>query len=122
MGREVSLGVFPMGIDTAAWSAHAADPEIEKRAEEIRREAGGRKIVLGMDRLDYTKGILQRLLAVERLLENEPSLRDGFRFIQVTVPSREKVESYANCATVSTSWSGESTADSRRRVRCQSTG
>lgn len=96
MGREVTLGVFPMGIDTAAWLAHAADPEIEKRAEEIRREAGGRKIILGMDRLDYTKGILQRLLAVERLLENEPSLRDRFRFIQVTVPSRENVESYAN--------------------------
>jgi trehalose 6-phosphate synthase/phosphatase len=96
MGREVMLGVFPMGIDTAAWSAHAADPEIEKRAEEIRREAGGRKIILGMDRLDYTKGILQRLLAVERLLENEPSLRDQFRFIQVTVPSREKVEAYAD--------------------------
>jgi len=50
---------------------------------------------VGIDRLDYTKGIGRRLLAIERLLEREPQLRGKVRFIQVAVPSRDKVEAYA---------------------------
>ena len=93
-GREVRLGVFPMGVDAGTWAARGHGPEVLRRADQIREEAGGRRIILGIDRLDYTKGILRRLLAIERLLEGEPALRDKVRFIQVTVPSREKVESY----------------------------
>ena len=63
-------------------------------ADAIRRDAGGRQIVLGVDRLDYTKGILRRLHAVERLLASDPDLRERIRYIQVAVPSRGAVESY----------------------------
>jgi trehalose 6-phosphate synthase/phosphatase len=63
-------------------------------AAAIRRDAGGRQILLGIDRLDYTKGIPRRLLAVERLLERDPALCDTVRFIQVAVPSRGEVDSY----------------------------
>jgi trehalose 6-phosphate synthase/phosphatase len=93
-GRDVRLGVFPMGIDAPHFDAAAQDPEVIARADAIRRESGGRQIILGIDRLDYTKGIPRRLQAVERLLENDPSLRDRIRFIQVAVPSRGEVDSY----------------------------
>ena len=93
-GREVKLGVFPMGVDATAFSSLASDPDVLARVEALRRDAGGRRIVLGVDRLDYTKGIPHRLLALERLLEGNPDLRDGMRYIQVAVPSRGNVDSY----------------------------
>ena len=54
----------------------------------------GRRILLGVDRLDYTKGIPRRLTAIERLLTRQPALRDQLQFIQVAVPSRDEVDSY----------------------------
>jgi trehalose 6-phosphate synthase/phosphatase len=93
-GREVRLGVFPMGVDAPGFCALAADADVRTRVEAIRREAGGRRIVLGVDRLDYTKGIPRRLEALERVFERDPALRDGMRYIQIAVPSRGKVDSY----------------------------
>ncbi|HXK34514.1 MAG TPA: bifunctional alpha,alpha-trehalose-phosphate synthase (UDP-forming)/trehalose-phosphatase [Dehalococcoidia bacterium] len=92
--RDVRLGVFPMGIDAAAWASRAYDEEVERLAAEIRRDAEGKKIILGIDRLDYTKGIPRRMMAIERLFEMEPSLRGKLRYIQVTVPSRDNVNAY----------------------------
>jgi trehalose 6-phosphate synthase/phosphatase len=91
---EVRLGVFPMGVDAARFAALAQDPDVLAEEEAIRRDAGGRQIVLGVDRLDYTKGIPRRLEAVERLLARDPGLRDRIRYIQVAVPSRGAVDSY----------------------------
>ena len=93
-GREVQLGVFPMSIDAAAFARLASEPEVVASAAAIRRAASGRRIVLGVDRLDYTKGITRRLVAIERLLTREPALRDSIRYIQVAVPSRGGVDSY----------------------------
>lgn len=92
--REVRLGAFPMGIDAASFAAHGRDPDVVAAAAAIREDAGGRKILLGVDRLDYTKGIPRRLQSVERLLVRQPSLRDEIRYIQVAVPSRGEVDSY----------------------------
>jgi trehalose 6-phosphate synthase/phosphatase len=92
--RMVRLGVFPMGVDVAAFEALARDPTVVAEAEAIRADAGGRRILLGVDRLDYTKGIPRRMLAIERLLARKPALRDAIRYIQIAVPSREKVDSY----------------------------
>src|SRR4029453_421793 len=92
--REVKLGVFPMGVDAAAFSDLAADADVLARVDAIRRDAGGRRIVLGIDRLDYTKGIPRRLEALERLLERDPALRDHMRYIQVAVPSRGEADPY----------------------------
>ena len=92
--REVRVGAFPMGVDAAAFAQLAAEPAIEARAAAIRRQAGGRRIVLGVDRLDYTKGIPRRLHALERLFDRQPSFRDGLVYIQVAIPSRGQVDSY----------------------------
>ncbi|HQZ40361.1 MAG TPA: bifunctional alpha,alpha-trehalose-phosphate synthase (UDP-forming)/trehalose-phosphatase [Vicinamibacterales bacterium] len=92
--RDVKVGVFPMGVDAARFTELARDADVAAEAEEIRREAGGRRILLGIDRLDYTKGIPRRLQAVARLLTAEPELRDKVRYIQVAVPSRGEVDAY----------------------------
>jgi trehalose 6-phosphate synthase/phosphatase len=96
-GRSVKLGVFPMGIDYEAFGKMAESKEVLAQTKRLKRDLGGRKLILGIDRLDYTKGLSRRLLAIERLLEMEPDLRDAVRLIQVVVPSRGKVESYAYC-------------------------
>ena len=93
-GRVVRLGAFPMGIDAARFDANARTAAIVARAEAIRQEAGDRRILLGVDRLDYTKGIPRRLLALERLLLQQPELASTIRLIQVTVPSRSGTETY----------------------------
>ena len=92
--RETKLGTFPMGIDAAHFAELAQESDVRAEAEAIRRDAGGRRILLGIDRLDYTKGIPRRLQAVKRLLEAEPGLADRIRYIQVAVPSREGVDTY----------------------------
>jgi trehalose 6-phosphate synthase/phosphatase len=92
--RRVRFGVFPMGIDARRFQELAASPEVEADVAELKTQAGGRTILLGVDRLDYTKGIERRLLAFEALLRDDASLRDRVRLVQVAVPSREGVASY----------------------------
>jgi trehalose 6-phosphate synthase/phosphatase len=93
-GRRARVGVYPMGVDAKAFDTLARDPAVVADAAAIRDDAGGRKILLGVDRLDYTKGIPRRLLSLERLLAEEPALQEQIRYVQIAVPSREGVESY----------------------------
>ncbi|WP_224361099.1 bifunctional alpha,alpha-trehalose-phosphate synthase (UDP-forming)/trehalose-phosphatase [Hyalangium versicolor] len=94
-GRSVRLGAFPMGIDTASFESLAHDAGVLEEVRITRERSAGQRLLVGIDRLDYTKGIPRRLLAVQRLLEREPTLRGRLRFIQVAVPSRTAVEDYA---------------------------
>ncbi|WP_437677522.1 bifunctional alpha,alpha-trehalose-phosphate synthase (UDP-forming)/trehalose-phosphatase [Sorangium sp. So ce131] len=94
-GRKVRLGVFPVSIDVGEFARLAQDEEVRAEAQRIRERDGGRKLVLGIDRLDYTKGIPRRMLAIERFLEREPELRSKVRFVQIAVPTREGVDAYA---------------------------
>jgi trehalose 6-phosphate synthase/phosphatase len=95
-GREIRLGVFPMGIDVASFADLAKAEDVLAEAASIKNEGNEQKVLLGIDRLDYTKGIPRRLMAFERLLEREPSLRGKVRFVQLAVPSRTNVEAYAD--------------------------
>jgi trehalose 6-phosphate synthase/phosphatase len=92
-GRELRLGVFPMGIDAASFQKLAMDPAVEAEAEALRGD-GSVRMLVGVDRLDYTKGIPRRLLTYERMLEMHPELREKVRLVQVAVPSRTGVEAY----------------------------
>ena len=92
-GREVRLGVFPMGVDAALFQGLARDPAVEAEAEALRGD-GSVRLLVGVDRLDYTKGIPRRLLAFERMLELHPEVREKVRLVQVAVPSRTGVEAY----------------------------
>jgi trehalose 6-phosphate synthase/phosphatase len=91
-GRSVRLGVFPMGVDAAAFSQMAETPEV-LTAVRAHRDVGSRLLV-GIDRLDYTKGIPRRLAALEALLRHRSDLRGRVRLVQVAVPSRENVGAY----------------------------
>jgi trehalose 6-phosphate synthase len=96
--RCVEVGAFPIGIDAAEFEREARSPETEGKVTKLRSALGaddGRSaIALGVDRLDYTKGILDRLLAVERFLHANPQWHRRFVFVQVAVPSRTRVEEY----------------------------
>ena len=93
--RNVRVGAFPMGIDTASWEERARSTAVAKEVLALMQDAGKRKLLLGIDRMDYTKGLPRRVHAIERLLQSDPSLADKLRFIQVAFPSRERIESYA---------------------------
>jgi trehalose 6-phosphate synthase/phosphatase len=90
--REVRLGVFPMGIDSREFSERAQSKEVGAMVEA--HGTPGTQLLVGIDRLDYTKGIPRRLLAYEALLREHPELRERVRLVQVSVPSREHVEAY----------------------------
>jgi trehalose 6-phosphate synthase len=93
--RSVKVGAFPISIDSAELDQKARNRDIRRRAREIRTELGNpRKIMLGVDRLDYTKGIDVRLKAFSELLEEGRAARDDTVLVQLATPSRERVESY----------------------------
>jgi trehalose 6-phosphate synthase len=93
--RTVKVGAFPISIDSTALDQQARTRGIRQRAREIRSELGNpRKILLGVDRLDYTKGIDVRLRAFSELLAEHRAKRDDTVLVQLATPSRERVESY----------------------------
>jgi trehalose 6-phosphate synthase len=94
-GREVLLQVAPIGIDTSVFEQKASSDQTTRAAAEIRAYLGDPDVViLGVDRLDYTKGIDLRMRALQTLLERRPDLIGNIAFIQIAVPSREDVEAY----------------------------
>jgi trehalose 6-phosphate synthase len=94
-GREIVLQVAPIGIDTSVFEKAAASDRTTIAAAEIRSHLGDPAVViLGVDRLDYTKGIDLRMRALQTLLEQRPDLIGNIAFVQIAVPSREDVEEY----------------------------
>ena len=93
-GREIGIGVDPIGIDTAGFVETLRDPETARLLAELDEQYAGRKLVLGVERLDYTKGIPHKLLAFERLLEREPERARTTTMLQVLVPSRLESPEY----------------------------
>ncbi len=93
--RTVKVGAFPISIDSAELDRSARRRDIRRRAKQIRAELGNpRKIMLGVDRLDYTKGIDVRLRAFSELLAEGRVKGDDTVLIQLATPSRERVDSY----------------------------
>ncbi|MGC4896911.1 alpha,alpha-trehalose-phosphate synthase (UDP-forming) [Micromonospora sp. DT31] len=94
-GRVVRIGAFPVAIDTAEMATLAARPEVAERARRLRQDLGQPdKVILSVDRMDYTKGIEQRLKAYRELLASgDIKVRDTV-LVQVAVPSRDRVGQY----------------------------
>ncbi|HEX5466552.1 MAG TPA: trehalose-phosphatase [Candidatus Limnocylindrales bacterium] len=93
-GRRVRIRAHPMGVDAARWDSVARSPQVAAYLERLTEELAGRRMVVSVDRLDYTKGVLRRVLAFERLLDRNPALRGRVRLVQVAAPSREGVGAY----------------------------
>lgn len=92
--RSFSMGSLPISIDYQAYSSLGGTRHAVARAKEIRQEIFGEKFILGVDRLDYSKGIPEKLRGFRRCLELYPELRERITLHQVVVPSRETVEQY----------------------------
>jgi trehalose 6-phosphate synthase/phosphatase len=88
------VGNFPISIDYGSFARQAAAADVSARADELHRKLPQRKLILGIDRLDYTKGIPQRLLAFRNALDRYPELRERVSLIQVVVPSRVDIPQY----------------------------
>jgi len=93
-GRVVEVDAFPIGVDFGRWNASADDPEVRRELDALGGSLPGRRLIVSVDRLDYTKGILERLLAFERFLERREEWRDGVTLVVVAVPSRVDVDAY----------------------------
>ena len=93
-GRSVRAGSFPISIDTRLVAARAARAASTRRAARLRDSLSDQRLVIGVDRLDYTKGLVHRFDAVERLLETNPQYRRAIVVLQIAPPSREDVPEY----------------------------
>jgi trehalose 6-phosphate synthase/phosphatase len=90
--HSVQLGIFPMGVDAQGLAARANARSVSSAVLELKQS--NQKLVAGVDRLDYSKGLVRRLAAFERLLEKHPEWRGRLRLVQIAVPSREATPSY----------------------------
>ena len=95
-GRNVRLSALPIGIQSEEWEALiTTDRKVSRRKAELNDRHRGRKLIISVDRLDYTKGIPERLRTFHRLLKSSPSWRGKATLVQIAVPSRERVPAYA---------------------------
>ncbi len=93
-GRSVRTAASPISIDPAALARAARSAATDRVSAQLRSRFRGRTVLLGVDRLDYTKGIVERLLAYEELLIRRPELRHRLSFVQIAVPSRTDLQEY----------------------------
>lgn len=92
--RETLFYVNPISIDFDLIDRTSRKKEVIERKKEIRAKINCPKLILGVDRMDYSKGIKKRLLGVEALLDAHPELREKFFYYQLVIPSREGVDAY----------------------------
>ena len=93
-GRQVKVAALPISIDFDQFARSASADHMLPRVREIRNSYRADILAVGVDRLDYTKGILERLGAIELMLDRHPELQGKFTYIQISEPSRAKVEAY----------------------------
>jgi trehalose 6-phosphate synthase len=105
-GGRVRIGHFPISIDTATVALHAARAAGSSIAGRLRDSLGGRQLIIGVDRLDYTKGLVRRLAAIERLLDTRPDHRRGIVMLQIAPPTREDVLEYQQIRAELDAWAG----------------
>ena len=95
-GRVLTASVFPAGVCVESFSAMATRPEAEKRIQWLHRRGEPRTNIIGVDRLDYTKGLPDRFRSFKRLLELYPENRKAVTLMQIAPPTREEVKAYAD--------------------------
>ena len=93
-GRKVRLQALPIGIAPAEFLGAMEEPASKEHLARVQKQYEGQKFILAVDRLDYTKGIPERLKTFRRLLRTQPELAGKVVLLQVAVPSRENIESY----------------------------
>ncbi|MGE4240305.1 alpha,alpha-trehalose-phosphate synthase (UDP-forming) [Ramlibacter sp.] len=95
-GRTVQAGAFPIGLDVEEFTLLTHAPEAREMHERMKREYSRRRLLVGVDRLDYSKGLPQRLRAFRELLTKFPESRSTATLVQIASPSREDVDAYTD--------------------------
>ena len=95
-GQTLRCGAFPIGIDVDGFAALARSPAAQEMHERMRREYAQRRLLMGVDRLDYSKGLPQRLRTLRELLSRHPEQRRSATLIQIGSPTREALGAYAD--------------------------
>ncbi|HWU14834.1 MAG TPA: alpha,alpha-trehalose-phosphate synthase (UDP-forming) [Caulobacter sp.] len=93
-GRRTRIGAFPIGIEGEAFAALAQGDAARQAFERVRVSQAGRRMILGVDRLDYSKGLEERFLAYEQLLLDHPDWAERVFLLQIATPSRDAVQAY----------------------------
>lgn len=88
--------VFPIGIDPAKFAAHAAKAASHPDVSRLRRSLNGEKLAIGVDRVDYSKGLVNRLDAFDRMLTRQPQLKRSVSLLQIATLSRGTIEAYGD--------------------------
>jgi trehalose 6-phosphate synthase len=99
-GHPVDVGAFPIGIDPDKFVEGLKNPKVQDRIANLEKKFEGMKLMVSVDRLDYIKGIPQKLHALEVFLANHPEWVGKVVLVQVAVPSRQDVEEYQNLRAV----------------------
>ncbi|KAE8348623.1 glycosyl transferase [Aspergillus coremiiformis] len=99
-GRSINVGAFPIGIDPDKFTEGLKSPKVQNRIASLENKFQGTKLMVSVDRLDYIKGIPQKLHALEVFLQNHPEWVGQVVLVQVAVPSRQDVEEYQNLRAV----------------------
>lgn len=94
--RLVHVDAFPMGINFPKYHDAPLRPAVQKKTLQLQKQFGNRKLILSVDRLDYSKGILHRLKGFDLFLERHPEYREKVSLAMIVVPSRDKVNTYVN--------------------------
>ncbi|EIN03789.1 TPS1 protein [Punctularia strigosozonata HHB-11173 SS5] len=95
-GRLAHVGTFPIGIDPQSFISNLEKPAVKDRLAALERRFDGVKVIVGVDRLDYIKGVPQKLHALELFLSQHPEWIGKIVLVQLAVPSRQDVEEYQN--------------------------
>lgn len=93
-GRRIGLGAHPVGLDVGRIRTILDRPETRARIDELREGLAGMRVILSVERLDYTKGTLEKLLAFERLLDEHPELQGEVSLLAVCVPAAKEMTIY----------------------------
>jgi trehalose 6-phosphate synthase len=93
-GKVINVGAFPIGIDPVKFGEGLKSPKVQERITTIERQFQDVKLIVGVDRLDYIKGIQQKLHALDVFLSNNPEWIGKVILVQVAVPSRQDVKEY----------------------------
>lgn len=99
-GKVVTVGAYPIGIDPENFIEGLKKPKVQERIATLERKFQGIKLIVGVDRLDYIKGVPQKLHALEVFLTEHPEWVGKIVLVQVAVPSRQDVEEYQNLRAV----------------------
>ena len=90
------IGVFPIGIDVDGFAAQAQRAASHPDVSRLRKSLHGERLAIGVDRVDYSKGLVNRISAFDRLFEIQPSLKRSVSLLQIATPSRGGIEAYSN--------------------------